>query len=56
MIHSTLDMPGPKNPLGCASEGAQHTVGKTGVKVRDSDSAGYIWETSVTSCWLRPGV
>lgn len=30
----------PEN-LGCPSEDVQNTVGKTGLKVRNSDSAGY---------------
>ena len=29
-----------ENPLGGASEDAQYTAGKTGVRVRESDSAG----------------
>lgn len=42
MNHSILDMPWSENPLGCLSEDVQCTVGKVGLKVRNSDSAGYI--------------
>lgn len=42
MNHSILDMPWSENTLGCLSEDVQYTVGKAGLKVRNSDSAGYI--------------
>lgn len=42
MNHSILDMPWSENPLGSLSEDIQCTVGEVGLKVRNSDSAGYI--------------
>lgn len=39
-----------ENPLGWASEVAQYTAGKTGVRVRESDSAGVFGKHLAVGC------